>query len=312
MGEAVASLQQTSPDITHSSLRFLEREGFIAPQRTRGGHRLFRDGDLARIRLIKRWQSSRLSLSEIRDRLTRMDALETPSALSNHFLDRAIAGDVAGAAQVVLLADDLGMPLHVMFEDVLAPSLVEVGNRWAAGELSVGQEHEISHLARELIANLTLRHWNDETGPPVILAATIAGELHELGLRMLVALLRQRAAHVHYLGADVSSDILIDAIHNRQPDVILLSISIEDHLPMLHQTLAAIAAEDFGDHSPVVFVGGPGAASLAGEPLAVGSILPANLSLPETIDRIMSAAAPGAATETEPESDLSPIMDNPI
>ena len=291
MGDTVATLQQTSPDITHSSLRFLEREGFISPQRTRGGHRLFSEGDLARIRMIKRWQASRLSLSEIRERLTRMDALESPPALSNHFLDRAIRGDVAGAAQVVLLADDLGMPLHVMFEEVLAPALVKVGAQWETGELSVGQEHEISHLARELIANLTLRHWNDEAGSPVILAATISGELHELGLRMVVALLRQRAAQVHYLGADVSSDILMDAIHDRRPDVILLSVSIEDHLPMLRETLAAIASEDFGDHPPAVLVGGRGVAGARSEDLATGSILPANLGLAETIDHIMRVAS---------------------
>lgn len=313
MGDTVAALQQTSPDITHSSLRFLEREGFISPRRTRGGHRLFSDGDLARIRLIKRWQAARLSLSEIRDRLTRMDALESPRALSNHFLARAVSGDAAGAAQVVLLADDLGMPLHVMFEEVLAPALVAVGDQWETDALSVGQEHEISHLARELIANLTLRHWNDEPGSPVILAATISGELHELGLRMVVALLRQRAAHVHYLGADVSSDILMDAIHNRRPDVILLSVSIEDHLPMLHETLAAIAAEDFGDHPPVVLVGGRGLANTRAEELATGRILPADLRLAETIDRILRSAgdtSPNASANSG--ADNSPILDNPL
>jgi DNA-binding transcriptional MerR regulator/methylmalonyl-CoA mutase cobalamin-binding subunit len=304
MGDTVAVLQQTSPDITQSSLRFLEREGFVSPRRTRGGHRLFSEGDLARIRLIKRWQSSRLSLSEIRERLTRMDALESPAALSNHFLDRAIRGDVAGAARVILLAGDLGLPLHVMFEDVLAPALVEVGNRWESGELSVGQEHEISYLARELIANLTLRHWNDETGPPVILAATISGELHDLGLRMLVALLRQRAAHVHYLGADVSSSILVDAIHDRRPDVVLLSISIEQHLPLLHETLAAVADGDFGDHAPVVFVGGRGSASLTSGDLATGSILPSHLRLPEIVDQIMNPAAGEATPDTDSGSNI--------
>ncbi len=290
MGEAVAALQQTSPDVTHSSLRFLEREGFIAPQRTRGGHRLFSDVDVARIRLIKRWQASRLSLSEIRERLARMDALESPSALSAHFLERAISGDVAGAAQVVLHADDLGMPLHTMFEEVLAPALVEVGERWKTEELSVGHEHEISHLARELIANLTLRHWSNEFGSPVILATTISGELHDLGLRMVVGLLRQRSAHVHYLGADVSSDILIEAIHNRRPDIVLLSISTPDHLPMLRATLATLSARDFDEHTPVVFAGGRGTAHLSTNDLPYGTILPGTPRLNETIDRILDAS----------------------
>lgn len=59
IGETLAQLQTEFPDLTLSSLRFLEKEGLLQPQRTQGGHRLFNDEDIARIRLIKRLQSQR-------------------------------------------------------------------------------------------------------------------------------------------------------------------------------------------------------------------------------------------------------------
>src|SRR3990172_3838735 len=59
ISETLVQLQAEFPDLTHSSLRFLEKEGMLQPQRTAGGHRLFRDEDIARIRLIKRLQSQR-------------------------------------------------------------------------------------------------------------------------------------------------------------------------------------------------------------------------------------------------------------
>ncbi|MBA4377000.1 MAG: hypothetical protein C0401_12630 [Anaerolinea sp.] len=59
ISETLAQLQVEFPDLSHSSLRFLEKEGLLQPCRTPGGHRMFSGEDIARIRLIKRLQSRR-------------------------------------------------------------------------------------------------------------------------------------------------------------------------------------------------------------------------------------------------------------
>src|SRR5687767_5899676 len=74
IGQVVTHLQAEYPDVSHSSLRFLEREGLVTPHRTPGGHRLFTKQDVDRVRQIKRWQEQRLSLAEIRQRLTMREA----------------------------------------------------------------------------------------------------------------------------------------------------------------------------------------------------------------------------------------------
>ena len=56
IGEAVATLRLRYPSVTHSSLRFLEREGLVKSSRTGGGHRLYAPADLERVLLIKGWQ----------------------------------------------------------------------------------------------------------------------------------------------------------------------------------------------------------------------------------------------------------------
>lgn len=74
IGEAVALLQKEFPDLTSSSLRFLEKEGLLHPQRTPGGHRLYSDDDIARIRLIKHLQSERhYPLDVIRHMLAKLE-----------------------------------------------------------------------------------------------------------------------------------------------------------------------------------------------------------------------------------------------
>jgi methanogenic corrinoid protein MtbC1 len=242
IGAVVEHLQRDYPDISHSSLRFLEREGLITPTRTPGGHRLFAPADLQRIRQIKEWQAQRLSLDEIRTRLEEQASVSDPADLAARFLTHALAGDVPAAQQVVLTASELGLPIETLFADVLRPALWDLGDRWARREVSVAQEKEVSEAARELIAELTLR----AAGPPDsvdggVVAACVAGERHELGLRMVSGLLRARGVGVHFLGADVALDFLVDAVERRSPRAVLLSATGDEHLPALKQAAEALA-----------------------------------------------------------------------
>ena len=156
IGKVVEELSTDYPDVTHSSLRFLENEGLARPTRTPGGHRLYGPEDIARIRQIKAWQRQHLSLSEIRERLEAADRIDNPQEIAWRFLDLAAAGDLPAAQAVVLELWDFGFSLQRIFQHVLTPALIELGRRWQDGELLVGQEKEISALSRDLIAELSV------------------------------------------------------------------------------------------------------------------------------------------------------------
>ena len=71
IGEVVRRLQDEFPDISISKIRFLEDEGLLMPQRTRGGYRLFSEDDLERLTTILRLQRDEfLPLRVIRDELS--------------------------------------------------------------------------------------------------------------------------------------------------------------------------------------------------------------------------------------------------
>lgn len=234
IGSVVDMLQREYPEVSHSSLRFLEREGLIVPTRTRGGHRLFSPSDIERVRRIKEWQAQRLSLDEIRQRLAALDSLEPPGELSKRFLELALAGDVSAARRTILDASDSGLSLTALFAEVLRPALRELGRRWSTGEVSVAQEKEVSEIARDLIAELTQRHSRDgEDGRHGIVAACVAGEQHELGLRMLGGLIRSSHVAVHYLGSSVDPGFLVDSVRLREPRVVLLSATLDENLPAI-------------------------------------------------------------------------------
>jgi MerR family transcriptional regulator, light-induced transcriptional regulator len=256
IGQVVAELQASYPDVTHSSLRFLQREGLITPTRTVGGHRLFARHDVERIRQIKTWQAQRLSLDQIRQRLLDLDRLPEPAALAESFLRQALDGNQGAAYQTIIAADDVGLPLARLFGEVLQPALTELGRRWEHGELLVAQEKEVSELARDLIADLSLRHARTPANGPPLVAACVEGERHELGLRMVCGLFRAEGYAVHYLGADVAPRFLLEAVQLHRPAVILLSVKLAKNLPAVKEAIDVLSTELSSEYVPPIVVGG--------------------------------------------------------
>ncbi len=74
IGQILKLLKPEFSELSSSSLRFLEKEGLLHPQRTQGGHRLYKEDDIARIRLIKRLQFQRYyPLEVIRHLLVKLE-----------------------------------------------------------------------------------------------------------------------------------------------------------------------------------------------------------------------------------------------
>ncbi len=288
IGRVVTELRRTYPDVTHSSLRFLERAGLVTPTRTPGGHRLYTRHDLDRIRQIKAWQAQRLSLEQIRHQLAAREELGSPEAVADRFRAAALAGDLARAAQVIHGADAVGMPLPQLFEQVLRPVLYEVGARWERGSLPVGQEKEISELARDLIAELSQRHAVSDPRGPIVVAACVAGERHDLGLRMVIGLLRARGWRVHFLGPDVAPPFLRETVQLRHPVAVLLSATTEARLPDVAAAIATVRPSGAAGEVPVVVAGGQGVTAQA-ETLRAWGAVPA---VDDGFDAVLAALPP--------------------
>lgn len=77
IGEVVRRLGEEFPDISISKIRYLEDEGLLTPERTRGGYRLFSEEDVERLATILRLQRDEfLPLRVIREELDAPGAKE--------------------------------------------------------------------------------------------------------------------------------------------------------------------------------------------------------------------------------------------
>lgn len=177
-----------------------QRYGILQPDRTPGGQRRYSESDVARIEWLKARLDEGYRIGEAAALLDRT-AISSASAdeLHNSFLDATSRSDGPGLAAVVDQALALSS-LERSFTGVLAPALVEVGERWRAGRLTVAQEHLASAAVRSALERLLAVGRGSIRGAAVLTCAP--GERHEIGLLMVAVLLRADGWQVSYLGAD--------------------------------------------------------------------------------------------------------------
>jgi len=104
------------------------------------------------------------------------------------------------AAQTALDRLLISFGLRQALAGVVLPFLYRLGQRWAAAQASVAQEHFASNIIGGRLRSLA-QGWGQGVGPPAILACP-PGELHELGLLSFGLALRERGWRITYLGAD--------------------------------------------------------------------------------------------------------------
>ena len=84
----------------------------------------------------------------------------------------------------------------------VAPLVRAVGEAWANGELEIRHEHFLSERVGDLLGALRLP-FEERASGPLVVYATLPGELHGLGLQMSALVLAAAGCRGLYLGTDV-------------------------------------------------------------------------------------------------------------
>ena len=196
----IAALTQRTGVPSDTIRKWEQRYGVLHPERTPGGQRRYSELDVARVEWLKERIHEGYRIGEAAALLGGGDQVaRTVEELRTGIVDATIASDVDALGQLVDQTLTLST-LDESFVQVLAPALVEVGERWASGAVSVAQEHLASSTVRAALQKLLSDQRADVHGTAVLACAP--GERHEIGLLMLAVMLRSDGWQVAYLGAD--------------------------------------------------------------------------------------------------------------
>jgi DNA-binding transcriptional MerR regulator/methylmalonyl-CoA mutase cobalamin-binding subunit len=227
---AVARLTGIS---THALRVWERRYGSVKPGRSEGGDRLYTDGDVHRLRVIKRLLElghgigdvAALSLEELEKLLSLHDESKAEPEPGRDIVERYIAQiqrlDLACAEQT-LAGAALTFSPRAFIDVVLVPLLREIGSRWQQGELHVAHEHAASAMVRSQLGAM-LRLFAPDSGAPCAVATTPAGELHEFGALMAAVVAAMSGWRSIYLGPNLPVSELVRAAQTSSADAVLLS-----------------------------------------------------------------------------------------
>ncbi len=234
-----------------------KRYGAAKPARTPTNRRLYSDDQVERLRLLWRLTErghsigcvARLGLEELRGLLGGSTVPESPAqagASSEEFTAGALKDAVAAVEQMnsellgtVLRQAELRLGAQGVLQRVVAPLAQTIGDLWRTGSITSGHEHFASSVLR-LFLGQAARPFAATPGAPVIIVATPAGQLHELGALLAGAAAANLGWRVVYLGAGLGAAEIAGAVRQNGASALALSIVYPEDDPGLTAELVKL------------------------------------------------------------------------
>jgi methanogenic corrinoid protein MtbC1 len=151
----------------------------------------------------------------VRDWAAQADRLYTALAVGDETLARQDFARVAAGTSLTGLCDQ-----------VIGPALGRIGTAWAAGEVSIAEEHRATAICERLIAARVHQPQGRPRG--IAVTTTPPDERHALPSMMAAACLREDHWHVHHLAADLPTTEVISLAADTGASLVVLSSATTD------------------------------------------------------------------------------------
>ncbi len=241
-----------------------KRYGAVEPERTGTNRRLYSDEQIERLSLLRDITQAGHSIGHVAKLPTetlRQLAKESRDANGHASRSRAAAPAVpagyafldecvtavksldARALEETLkrAATDLGA--QGLLQRVVAPLAQTIGDLWRDGTITAAHEHFASAVIRVFLGHAAKPFAGAESAP-VLVVATPAGQIHELGALLVGAAAANLGWHVTYLGASLPAAEIAGAARQNRARAVALSLvypeddpRLEGELTRLHEAL---------------------------------------------------------------------------
>lgn len=250
-GSAIYNIKAvvTQTGLNPATIRAWERRyGLPMPERTEGGHRQYSQRDVDTLKWLISHQEKGMSISHAvelwqslveigEDPLLSREKAEAGAAraitpvlghqideLRAAWINACLSFDRESAERVLTRAFAL-FPPEIVCIELLQKGLVDIGDGWHQGTVTVQQEHFTSTLSEQRLEVL-IAATPSPTRQELIIVSTAPGERHTFGSFLLTYFLRRRGYDVIHLGADVPVEDFGPTIDSLQPQLVIVSAQL--------------------------------------------------------------------------------------
>jgi DNA-binding transcriptional MerR regulator/methylmalonyl-CoA mutase cobalamin-binding subunit len=234
-----------------------QRYRAVEPHRTPTKRRLYSQRDIDRLSLLRDVTHAGHSIGQVAqltaDKLGKLVAcaanLEASVARAlvqapptGLFLDECVAAIKsldAHALDAALNRAATVLGAQGLLQRVVAPLTQTLGDLWRDGTLTCAQEHFASAALRVFLGKVA-KPFGAMDHAPVLVVATPAGQVHELGALLVGAATANLGWQVTYLGASLPAAEIAGAARQRQARAVALSLVHPDDDPRLDGELTLL------------------------------------------------------------------------
>lgn len=173
--------------------------------------------------------------------------------LAKAFNEDLLRGDRRAAQQRITDAVASGVTVKEIYLHVFQRSQYEIGRLWLANKISVAKEHFASAATQQIMAQLYPHIFASERVGRTMVAATVGGELHEMGIRMVADFFEMDGWDTYYLGANTPLQSIIETVEEYHPHIVALSAAMPFHRSILREFIEGIRKKD---NNVKIMVGG--------------------------------------------------------
>jgi corrinoid protein of di/trimethylamine methyltransferase len=168
--------------------------------------------------------------------------------------------DADAAAEAARASVEAGVDPVKAIEEGLARGLREIGDKFEAGELWLPHlilGAEAMEAAVKVLEEHMPKEELESTSSGTVVIGTVEGDIHDLGLRIVAAMLRANGFKVYDLGCDTNTLNFISKAREVNADIIAVSSLMTTTMPFMRDLVEALEAAGLRDRFKVLVGGGP-------------------------------------------------------
>jgi methanogenic corrinoid protein MtbC1 len=160
--------------------------------------------------------------------------------LAKNYIEALLNVQRDSASNMILNAVEEGTDIKDIYIHVFESSQHEIGRLWQTNQITVAQEHFCTAATQLIMSQLYPHILRTNKNGLRMVAACAAGEMHEMGVRMVADFFAMDGWDTYYLGANNPSASILETLKKLKPDILVLSASIPSNVDVLADLIASI------------------------------------------------------------------------
>ena len=172
--------------------------------------------------------------------------------------DAVLSGDQKTAVAATQEALAAGAAPMELITGYMVPAMDKVGSLFECEEYFVPELLLSARAMKgslELLRPLLAASGAEPAGRVVI--GTVKGDLHDIGKNLVAMMLESAGLEVHNIGVDVAPDRFVNELKTRNANILALSALLTTTMPMMKETVAAVARAGIRDQVKILVGGAP-------------------------------------------------------